>query len=259
MSDDAVLFTSIDGQERDYLRLCADTHFGVENRIEELIWVQNTTHSQSPLYSTNHEYIEVYGKSRVALEAKDEVFQEGKPGYKEIMDLVSELNPNYPSPREVKTKLLALFAEHRAEFERELDELGLPLNDETKRLDPWRGIYNYNNAEYRDEKGNLVAPEEAERRKPKLVVWREDNTAAPSGKQSPTTRDEDSLNYRYYKPIHPKTGKPSPHPKTGWRYPQKNDPNDPKRASFESLDKENLIVWGDDENNVPQVKRFLHT
>ena len=54
---DGALFSNIDENERQNLQEVLNMTFGSENRIEELIWSQNTTHSQSPLYSTNHEYV----------------------------------------------------------------------------------------------------------------------------------------------------------------------------------------------------------
>src|SRR5262249_38404407 len=62
MADDAVLFASIDANERAHLEASLVETFGASNRVEELIWVQNTTKNQSPTYSTNHEYVEVYAK-----------------------------------------------------------------------------------------------------------------------------------------------------------------------------------------------------
>ena len=84
MRQDAALFSNIDENERDSLRAVLDITFGPKNRIEELIWAQNTTHSQSPLYSTNHEYIEVYARDRLASERNPAMFREPKPGYAEI-------------------------------------------------------------------------------------------------------------------------------------------------------------------------------
>jgi adenine-specific DNA-methyltransferase len=64
LKSDGVIFTSIDENERAQMEHVLDTIFVKENRVEELIWAQNTTHSQSPAYSTNHEYIEVFARIR---------------------------------------------------------------------------------------------------------------------------------------------------------------------------------------------------
>jgi adenine-specific DNA-methyltransferase len=60
LAQDGALFVSIDKTERTILECVMDEVFGRSNRVEELIWSMNTTNSQVPNYSTNHEYVEVY-------------------------------------------------------------------------------------------------------------------------------------------------------------------------------------------------------
>ncbi len=133
--------------------------------------------------------------------------------------------------------------------------MGLSLTEETRRLDPWRGLYNYVHAEYHDADGQYVPEEEARRREAIIWIWREDNPSAPAQKQAESTRDPGDPNFRFYRPLHPKTGKPVPHPKTGWRWPYEWP--DASRDSFVALDAERRIVWGPDETKIPQFKRFL--
>src|SRR5205814_3491263 len=54
------------------------------------------------------------------------------------------------------------------------------------------------------------------------------------------------------------TGKPTPHPKSGWKFAYADDDDSPDRRSFISLDRDHRIAWGPDENKVPRLKRFLH-
>ncbi|MEA3188777.1 MAG: adenine-specific DNA-methyltransferase [Chthoniobacter sp.] len=64
---DGAVFVSIDKHERRSLEFALDEAFGEQNKVEELIWSQNTNDGRSPTYSTNHEYILVYAKvSRVS-------------------------------------------------------------------------------------------------------------------------------------------------------------------------------------------------
>lgn len=210
LRQDGALFSNIDENERDSLQALLDLTFGKENRVEELIWAQNTTHSQSPLYSTNHEYVEVYARSRESAEKDPKMFREPKPGCSEIMGLLARLNPSYPPINEVEKALKELFKQHVDEFSNELEELGLKYDEETKKQDPWRGIYNYNRAEYRDENNRLISEENAKQLAAKLVVWREDNPSTSAQKQSDTTRNPNDPNFRFYTPNHPITNKPSP-------------------------------------------------
>ena len=256
LHQEGVLFSNIDENERDSLQVVLDETFGRNNRIEEVIWAQNTTHSQSPLYSTNHEYIQVYAYDRAAVEHTPAMFREPKPGFRELMEVVKELNINYAPIAEVVEAVKKLFKNHIEDYSRNLQEQGLEYDNEAKRQDPWRGIYNYCNAEYRDINGSLVTEDEARAKDARLVVWRESDPSAPAQKQSDSTRDLNDPNYRFYCPSHPVTKKPCQIPRRGWAWPQSW--TDDSRDSFESLDDKGRIVWGKDESKVPQYKRFLH-
>lgn len=256
LRQDGALFSNIDENERDSLQALLDLTFGKENRVEELIWAQNTTHSQSPLYSTNHEYVEVYARDRKSAEQDPKMFREPKPGFVEVMQLLAEISPSFPSLAEIEQRIDQLFDQHIEEYKDELREQGLQYDEETKKQDPWRGIYAYNNAEYRNPDGRIVAESEAAHVNARICLYQPADASAPAQKQADSTKDPSDPNYRYYKPIHPITGSPCPCPKTGWRWP-KTWP-DSGRESFDNLDKQGRIKWGDNEKNVPRYKRFLH-
>jgi len=256
LHEKGVLFSSIDENERDSLQAGLDLIFGRDNRVEELIWAQNTTHSQVPLYSTNHEYIEVYARNLIISGRDPTMFREPKPGYFEIASLIAELNPSYPKISEVENSIVGFYKTHIEEYKAELQEMGLEYNEETKKQDPWRGIYSYSHAEYRDTNGNLIHESKAKENNAQIWIWQEDNSSAPAQKQADSIRDPNDPNYRFYQPLHPVTKKPCPSPKTGWRWPKSWPDN--SRDSFESLDRANRIAWGDDESKVPRYKRFLH-
>lgn len=251
-----VIFTSIDENERADLEHALSDVFGGNNRVEELIWVQNTTHSQSPTYSTNHEYIQVFAKNKLATMQETSMYREPKPGYVELQDVVTRLNPDYPPITAVEAEIQRLMLQHLAEYKEELAGMGLQYDADTKKQDPWRGIYNYRHAEYRDSNGDLVRPEEARIKQAKLLIWRESDASMPAGKQSPTTKDPNDPNYRFYRPPHPKTKLPCSIPSRGWGMPLRWHDN--SRDSFENFVRQNRIVWGEDETKVPGYKRFLH-
>lgn len=255
---DGALFVSIDKTERTVLEHALDEVFGDENHIEELIWTQATANSQLPNYSTNHEYVEVYARDRAAVEADKEMFREPKPGFSEVMDLVSKLHPNYPSIDEIEVAIKELYHQHKLEYREEVEASGQEWGPEAKRQDPWRGLYPYNRAEYRDSDGKYVQESDAREKEAQLWVWSEIPTSAPASKQSPTTKDPKHPNYRFYKPTHPVTKKPCPHPQSGWKFPERPDPNNEDRRSFESLQADNRIAWGENEKKVPRTKGFLH-
>jgi adenine-specific DNA-methyltransferase len=258
MLNDGALFVSIDKAERTILEYVLDEVLGADNHIEELIWTQATANSQLPNYSTNHEYVEVYARNRRAAESDTQMFREPKPGFADIKALLEQLGPEYPSLKSAEARIKKVFQEHLVSFREAWENRGGEWDAEARRQDPWKGIYNYNRAEYRDNEGNLVNENDARRLGAVLRVWREMPTAAPASKQSPTTKDRTHFNFRYYQPPHPVTGRPCPCPRTGWKFPYEPDPRNVERRSFTELEKDGYIAWGEDETTIPTTKGFLH-
>jgi adenine-specific DNA-methyltransferase len=246
---DGVLFSSIDSNERNRLEHALNAVFQPNNRVEEIIWVQNTTKNQSPTYSTNHEYVEVYAKDLGEVKADFAMFRESKPGCGEIMELIQELNREFPLISKVEEELRKLYRDHKAEIR--------AAGKDT--LDEWKGIYNYNRAEYRDSSGKFIEESEARKVNARIWVWREDNPSMPQVKkdsQKAEFRDPEDPTFRFYRPLHPLTGKPCPAPKRGWSWPYK--PHGKQKTCFSELAADCRIAWGEDENKIPQTKRFLH-
>lgn len=256
LARNGVLFASIDDKERTQLEFMLREVFGQGNRVEELIWAQNTTKGQSPTYSTNHEYVEVFARDLERAKADPAMFREPKPGFAQMMELVERLNPSYPSIEEIEQEIAALFERHRQEFREELEELGLEYE---KKLDPWRGLYNYSNAEYRDHDGSYIDESKAAERQARIWIWQSDNPAFPLGggtANKPGVYDPEHPDYRFYQPLHPVTGLPCRPPKTGWRFPK--HPVEGLATSFSDLEADLRIAWGENESTIPRLKRFLH-
>ena len=167
LANKGVMYASIDDKERRHLEFALDQAFGRDNRVEEIIWVQNTTKNQSPTYSTNHEYVEVYARDLKAVSADARIFREPKPGYAEVMELIEKLNPQYPAIADVEAAIAELFETHKMEFKDELEEMGVEYD---KNLDLWKGLYNYGNAEYRDADGKLIAEKDAAKKAAALWI-----------------------------------------------------------------------------------------
>ncbi len=256
LTKDGAIFVSIDKTERMVVQHVLDEIFGANNRVEELIWAMNTNNSQAPNYSTNHEYVLVVAKHRPTAELDRSMFREPKPGFDEVMDLVARLNPDFPSITSIENDLRMLYERHRADLQEQLEGQGFEWSVE-KRNDPWKGLYNYSHAEYRDSEGKIVPETEARTHRAAIWIWRESDASMPATKQAASTRDPDHKNYRFYRPLHPMTGRGCRHPKSGWKFAYNNDEESPKRRSFVSLDRDGRIVWGPDETKIPQLKRVL--
>lgn len=257
LPDNGAIFVSIDKAERTVLEHAMDSAFGAENRVEELIWSMNTNNSQVPNYSTNHEYVLVYAKHKPTAEKDRSMFREPKPGYLEVMELVASLNPEYPPISKVEEALKKLYSAHKIAYREEIESQGLEWDD-YKKDDPWKGLFNYKHAEYRDSDGKIVDEEKAKEKAAQIWIFRESDLALPATKQAASTRDPNSPNYRFYIPGHPITGKPVSMPKSGWKFPFDRADDNTNRTTLKTLDHDGRIAWGDTEEKVPQIKRMLH-
>ena len=164
-----------------------------------------------------------------------------------------------PSSRQLRfeAELRALYERHRADLRREIEDQGFEWKDE-KRNDSWKGLYNYSRAEYRDREGKIVPEAEARARRATIRIRQEADASMPAAKQADSTRDPDHPNFRFYRPLHPVTGRACPHPKSGWKFAYRNDEDSPDKRSFVSLARDGRIAWGPDEAKVPRLKRMLH-
>ena len=69
-----IAFASINEIEHTHFEWQLRETFRDTNRIEEVIWVRDTVSNNSPSYSTNHEYVEVFAKNRRAVESDNTLF-----------------------------------------------------------------------------------------------------------------------------------------------------------------------------------------
>ncbi|MBW7893732.1 MAG: site-specific DNA-methyltransferase [Opitutaceae bacterium] len=254
LCEKGALFCSIDKFERDSLIAALRSTLGPQNHVEELIWVKDTVSNNAPLYSTNHEYIEVFAANKKLLEEDPMAFRETRQGYREVMDLIGSYAGSFPNLDEVAEKIKELYRKHRQNYLSEADAQGT-AKEEAEKNDPWKGIYPYHNVEYRDIAGRYVDPSHAKERAANIWVWRKVEPSMPTGKQADSTRDKNSDNFRFYSPPHPTTGFPCKAPKRGWAFPQKQQGD---RPSFESYVKDNRLWFSDDPDAIPQQKYFLH-
>jgi adenine-specific DNA-methyltransferase len=254
LSQKGVLFSSINEIERATLEGQLREVFGTTNRIEEVIWVRDTVSNNSPTYSTNHEYVEVFAKDRTAVEADRAMFRETKPGLAGVSALIESIRDSYPPITEIEAQLRNLYQGHKLQYVQDAMEQG-ETKEEAEKNDPWKGLYPYKRAEYRDSGGLLVEEQNAQVKKASIWIWREVEPSMPSGKQSETIRDKHSDNYRFYEPPHPRTKQPCKPPKRGWAFPYRAVAG---RPSFDGYVAGNRIVFKEDESSIPQLKYFLH-
>ena len=122
------------------------------------------------------------------------------------MELVARLNSDYPPIATIEKELRKLYDQHKIDFVEEIEAQGMDGRDE-KGNDPWKGLYNYCRAEYRDVDGQLVPEADAKLKQARIWVWQEVTRRClhEAGSQH---GDSKHKNYRFYRPPHPTTESP---------------------------------------------------
>ena len=70
LTDDGIIFISIDDNEQANLKKLCDEIFGEENYIDQIVRNTNSSKNQSKFISNSHDYCLVYSKNRGVLEEK---------------------------------------------------------------------------------------------------------------------------------------------------------------------------------------------
>lgn len=94
LSDEGVIFISIDDAEQASLRKVCDQVFGEQNFIAQLVWEKGRK-NDAKFFSVGHEYMLVYARDITFLRARGEIWREEKPGAREIWDEFQRLKTIY--------------------------------------------------------------------------------------------------------------------------------------------------------------------
>ncbi len=84
LTDDGVLFVSLDDHEIDHGRLLIDEIFGRQNFIVQITW-DKTRKNDAKLFSAGHDYILCYARNKRRLREDGTRWREAKPGSAEIL------------------------------------------------------------------------------------------------------------------------------------------------------------------------------
>ncbi|MYK73388.1 MAG: site-specific DNA-methyltransferase, partial [Acidimicrobiaceae bacterium] len=112
LSEDGVIFVSIDDNEVHHLRCLMDEVFGEHNRVGQIIWHGSTDNNPTNI-ATEHEYIVCYAADRQALE---EVWKSASFGPKAALERIgAELLEAHPEPEERQREYSRWLKEHKAQ------------------------------------------------------------------------------------------------------------------------------------------------
>jgi len=103
LSDDGVIFISIDDGEAHNLKKACDEIFGESNFIANLVWDRNRK-NDAKYFSVGHEYMAVYFKDKYFAQSQGTLFRAPKDGVDELKYLFNKLraefNDNWDAVRE---------------------------------------------------------------------------------------------------------------------------------------------------------------
>lgn len=110
LSDEGVIFISIDDNEQAQLKLLCDNVLGADNFIAEIIRNTNSSKNQSLYVSVSHEYCLVYSRDTEALAAKykDKKWATDKNNVEEYVKKVAQLKKMGLTGDEITTELKEL-------------------------------------------------------------------------------------------------------------------------------------------------------
>lgn len=78
LSDDGVIFISIDDKEIDNLKKCCDEIFGQQNFVSDMIWQSRTSISNDDEVSTNHNHTLIFSRNRNSLDFGGDMIDESE-------------------------------------------------------------------------------------------------------------------------------------------------------------------------------------
>ena len=85
LSDEGIIFISIDDAEQASLRKLCDQVFGEQNFVAQLVWEKGRK-NDAKFFSVGHEYMLVYARNITFLRERGEIWREEKPGAREIWE-----------------------------------------------------------------------------------------------------------------------------------------------------------------------------
>lgn len=105
LTDDGVIFISIDDNEVANLRKICDEIFGEENFVAQIIIASNSSKNNSRYFSVTHEYVLCYTKNK---QYPREAWLVSRTNYNEYLNRVSALTKSELTNEDIRKELLAL-------------------------------------------------------------------------------------------------------------------------------------------------------
>ena len=199
LSDDGVIFISIDDSEQENLKKICDEIFGRINYIALIIHKNNSMKNQSKYIGVSTEYVLVYCKSIYDLSEKQSSWRASKKGAADIQKLYEKLKKEGTSLEEIRDNIMEMYSRPKyAHLSRwnKVDEKGVFKDADLSRAN---GPKNYTIVNPYTGKKCVIPPrgwgksyEELLRLQKENLIWYGDEKTAP-GLKSYLTADSESV------------------------------------------------------------------
>ncbi len=136
LSDDGVIFISIDDNEVDNLRKCCDEIMGGDNFIAHIIHKNNSMKNQSKYVGISTEYVLIYAKDIRMLNEKQGEWRTKKKGAAEINAMFKKLMEQGIAMEEIREEIIAMYSRpkysHLSRWNK-VDEFGVFMDSDLSR------------------------------------------------------------------------------------------------------------------------------
>lgn len=199
LSDDGVIFISIDDNEVDNLRKICDEIFGESNFIAHIIHKNNSMKNQSKYIGVSTEYILIYCKDLISLNEKQPFWRVKKKGAADINKLYTKLKSEGYSLNQIREEIMEMYSRPKyAHLSRwnKVDEQGLFIDADLSRANGPKNYTIINPSTGKPckipNRGWGKSYEELLKLQKENLIWYGDDTTPPRAK-SYLTEDSESV------------------------------------------------------------------
>lgn len=186
LTDDGVIFISIDDNEVDNLREISDEIFGGDNFMAHLVHKNNSMKNQSKYVGVSTEYVLIYCKDKLALSKSQPVWRANKKGAADINAMFVKLKSQGKNLEEIRECIMDMYSRPKyAHLSRwnKVDEYGVFMDSDLSRSN---GPQNYTIINPKTQKECVIpnrgwgkSKEELHRLQDANLIWYGDDSTPP--------------------------------------------------------------------------------
>ena len=197
LSDEGVIFISIDDNELDNLRKIGDEAFGESNFMAHIIHKNNSMKNQSRYIGVSTEYVLIYAKNLQALNASGATWRASKKGVADVNNMFLKLKDQGLSIDEINEEIRAMYARPKyAHLSRwnKVDEFGVFTDKDLSRANGPKDFTIINPSTGKEciipNRGWGKSKQELLELQKKNMIWYGDDSTPPRAKSYITDGDE---------------------------------------------------------------------